>query len=95
MWSIRRCEVPPGFRFLSCGWHLLEPVSVVGFLAFSGGDQTNATTYVAAVLLLVTHQFLPGCQHFSSCPIASPQQSLAGTSFGMHEVPFVSQPSAL
>ena len=51
------------------------------FLAFSVGDQTTATACGAAVLLPVIHQFLQisGCQHFSSCPIASPQQSLAGT----------------
>ena len=63
-----------------------EPASLAGFLAFSGGDQTTATAYGAAVLLPVIHLFLPVCQHFSSCPITSPQQSLAGTSFGMHEV---------
>ena len=63
-----------------------EPASMAGFLAFFGGDQTTANAYGAAVLLQVIHQFLPRCQHFSSCPIASPQQSLAGTSFGRHEV---------
>ena len=52
-----------------------EPTSVTGFLAFYGGEQTTATASGPAVLLQVAHQFLSRCQHFSSSPIASPNNS--------------------